>query len=186
VPVPVPTNIVSRKTHGAAGPFDIDLKAPAPGIECRTGGGTGDHTIVVTFAGPTTVVGDGSVKAKVTSGAGQVGSGGIANGNAVTTSGNTVTVSLTNVANAQRLAITLYGVNDSTLSGDVVVPLNTLLGDVNGNSSVTGTDVAQTKANSGLPVGASNFRSDVIVSGAINATDVAVVKSASGTVLPTP
>ena len=30
IPVPTPTAIVSRKTHGAAGPFDIDLKAPAP------------------------------------------------------------------------------------------------------------------------------------------------------------
>ena len=99
IPVPTPTAIVSRKTHGAAGPFDIDLKAPAPGIECRTGGATGDHTIILTFATTITVNGNGSVKAQVTSGTGAVGSNGVANGNAVTASGTQVTVPLTNVTN---------------------------------------------------------------------------------------
>ena len=88
VPVPVPTSIVSRKTHGPAGDFDVDLKAPAPGIECRSGGATGDHTVVVTFAAPVTVSGNGTAKAQVTSGTGAVGSNGVANGNAVTVAGN--------------------------------------------------------------------------------------------------
>ena len=34
---PIPTSVVSRKTHGTAGDFDIDLPlAGNPGIECRT------------------------------------------------------------------------------------------------------------------------------------------------------
>ena len=38
---------VSRKTHGAAGPFDVPLPlSGAPGVECRSGGANGDHTIV--------------------------------------------------------------------------------------------------------------------------------------------
>src|SRR4029077_19043972 len=42
------TSVVSRKTHGTAGVFDINLPLTGePGVECRTSGG--NHTIVVTF-----------------------------------------------------------------------------------------------------------------------------------------
>jgi hypothetical protein len=184
IPVPTPTAIVSRKTHGAAGPFDIDLKAPAPGIECRTGGATGDHTLILTFATTTTVNGNGTVKAQVTSGTGAVGSNGVPNGNAVTTSGTQVTVSLTNVTNAQHLRVTIYGVNDGTRTGNVIVPLNVLFGDTSSNGSVNNSDVAQTKANSGMLVNASNFRTDVTANGSLNNSDVSAVKAASGTALP--
>ena len=184
VPVPVPTSIVSRKTHGVAGTFDIDLKPPAPGIECRTGGATADHTVVLTFAVPVTVIGNGTAKAQVTSGTGQVGTGGVANGNAVTVSGAVVTVPLTNVGNAQRLTIAIFGVNDGTISGDVVVPMSVLLGDTNGNGAVSASDIGQTKAQSGQVAIGANFRTDVNVSGAISAADIALVKSKSGTNLP--
>jgi hypothetical protein len=47
--------VVSRKTHGSAGDFDIDLLPPAPGIECREGQpSAGAHKIVFTFAVPVT------------------------------------------------------------------------------------------------------------------------------------
>jgi hypothetical protein len=49
---------------------------------------------------------------------------------------------------------------------------------------VNASDVGQTKANSGQPVDASNFRTDVMVSGSINGSDVALVKSKAGTFLP--
>ncbi len=184
IPVPTPTAIVSRKTHGAAGSFDIDLKAPAPAIECRTGGATGDHTIIVTFATTVTVNGNGTVKAQVTSGTGAVGSNGVPNGNAVTASGTQVTVPLTNVTNAQRLSVTIYGVNDGTRTGNVILPFNALFGDTTSNGTVNGSDVSQTKANSGLLVSASNFRTDVTANGSINGSDVSAVKAASGTALP--
>ena len=183
VPVPVPTSVVSRKTHGGAGTFDIDLKAPAPGIECRSGGTTGDHTMVVTFAAPVTVSGNGTAKGQVTTGTGAVGSAGTPNGNAVTVSGNQVTVQLTNIANAQELKVTLYGVNDGTNVGNVVIPMKVLLGDTSANGSVNGTDVNETKFNSGVAVSAANFRTDVVASGSINGTDVVTVKAASGTSL---
>jgi hypothetical protein len=44
------TKAVSRKVHGAAGTFDIDLPlAGTPGIECRSGGSNKDYQIIVTF-----------------------------------------------------------------------------------------------------------------------------------------
>src|ERR1700736_5637548 len=51
-----PTGAVSRKTHGTAGTFDINLPlGGTPGIECRTGSVSGSHQVVVTFAAPVTV-----------------------------------------------------------------------------------------------------------------------------------
>ena len=42
------TSAVSRKTHGAAGVFDIALPlSGTPGVECRSG--AGGHTLVFTF-----------------------------------------------------------------------------------------------------------------------------------------
>src|SRR5260370_41092160 len=48
---PILIGAVSRKNHGSAGPFDIDLLPPAPGIECRSGGFNGAFQIAGAFAG---------------------------------------------------------------------------------------------------------------------------------------
>jgi hypothetical protein len=61
-------------------------------------------------------------------------------------SGNTVTVPLTNVANAQTINVTLYSVNGVS---DVVIPMSVLAGDVNGNGVVNSTDVLLTKSRIG-------------------------------------
>lgn len=183
---PVPTAIVSRKTHGSAGAFNVDLKPPAAGIECRSGGPTGDHTVVVTFGLPISVAGNGTVKAQVTSGTGQVGNGGTANGNAVTVNGTTVTVPLTNVADAQRLIISLFGVSDGTKTGNVTVPMAVLVADTNADRNVDGTDVAQTKSKSGSSASAPGdaYRTDINTDGFVDGTDVSFVKSRSGGHLP--
>jgi photosystem II stability/assembly factor-like uncharacterized protein len=171
---------VSRKTHGAAGAFDVNLPLTGtPGIECRGGSATSDYTMVVTFSDNVTVT--GSPQAQVTSGVGSVGSGGVSNGGMVTSNGNNVTIPLTNVANAQRINVTLYSVNGG---GNIIIPMGVLLGDTTGNGSVNATDVSQTKLKSGQAVNATNFRNDVTVSNSINATDVSQVKLKSGTALP--
>jgi hypothetical protein len=43
----------SRKIHGGAGAFEIDLPlSGSPGIECRGGGGLGNHQVAFTFGAP--------------------------------------------------------------------------------------------------------------------------------------
>jgi hypothetical protein len=177
---PIVQSAVSRKTHGNAGTFDVNLPlSGTPGIECRRGGATNDYTIVVTFLANVSV--SGNPQATITSGEGRIGSGGAGNGGAVVTSGNIVTIPLTNIANAQSISVTLNNVNGST---NVTMPMRILIGDVNGNGSVNATDVTQTKINSGQTTDATNFRSDVNASSAINASDVSMVKSMVGTAAP--
>ena len=159
--------------HGAAGTFDINLPIVAlggdVGIECRTGA-AGQYQIVATFSGPVTV---GSVS--VTSGTGAA---------TFSVSGAVVTINLTGVTNAQRLGVTLSNVTVGAHNGYITIPMGVLTGDTSGNASVTGTDVSQTKLQSGVAVGAANFREDVVVNGAISGTDVSAVKLKSGTALP--
>ena len=168
---PQPATAFSRKTHGGAGTFDIDLTPNGtPGIECRSGGAGGVYQMIVQFANPVTVTG-----------ATLTGSGSVSG---FSVNGAAVTIDLTNIANAQTIVVKLTGVNDGALSGDVPVSMSVLLGDTNGNGSVNAGDVAQTKGQSGQPVTAANFREDVNANGSINAGDVALAKSKSGTVLP--
>src|ERR1041384_4273235 len=145
--VPSATSIVSRKTHGAAGTFDVDLPLTGtPGIECRTGGATNDYTMVVTFS--TNVSVTGSPQAELTMGSGCVGVAGSCNGT-VTVSGNIVTVPLTNITDAQTINVRINGVlsasNAELPQADVDIPMTIRIGDVNANGAVNATDVAQTK-----------------------------------------
>jgi hypothetical protein len=164
-----PILAVSRKTHGSAGDFDIDLPLSGPeGIECRTGGPNGNHTIVVTFAGPITV---GSATC---------------GGQAATKSanGSVITVNCTGVPNAQDIAITLNNVSDGTNIGNVSIPMGVLAGDTTNNRAVNSSDISQTQSQSGQSVTVSNFREDVTVNGLINSSDISFVQARSGTGLP--
>jgi hypothetical protein len=170
---PVPTSAVSRKTHGAAGAFDVDLLS-GPGIESRNGTPSGnDFTVVVTFASSVTLSG-----AIVTS------SDNMATADPPGVSGGTVMVDLHNVSNAQRINVILINVNDGMRSGDVSIPMAILIGDANASAGVSAADIAQTKAQSGQAATGTNFRTDVNVSGGISAADIGLVKSKSGTTLP--
>ena len=166
------TKAVSRKIHGAVGSFEIDLPfARPPGIECRSGGSGRDHQIVVTFLDNVTYR-----TAIVVSGMGSVAS---SSGSGT----NTVTINLTNVANAQTIQVVLVDVNNGTTSESFLISMSVLLGDVSGNGSVNGSDITLVKHTS-QAVGASNFRNDVIPNGALNSSDVSTVKFNSGTALP--
>jgi hypothetical protein len=178
-----PVSAVSQKTHGGAGVFRVTLPLTGPvGIECRSGGATNDHQLILTFPTPVTI--NGAPQAHVTTGTGQVGSAGSSNGGVASVTGGVVTVPLTNVSNAQRIAVTLSSVSDGTNTNNVVIPMSVLLGDTTANGAVNSSDIAQTQSQSGQPVNSSNFREDVTVNGSINSSDVALVQSQSGTALP--
>jgi hypothetical protein len=169
-----PTGVVSRKMHGAAGPFDVALPLEgAPGIECRSGGFGGDYQIVFTF--PSTV---SLNAAAVMPEAGK--SGSLAGQPIVSEDGRTITLNLTNISDLQTVVINLSGVNNGTNFNDVSVPMRVLVGDTNASGSVTASDIGQTKSRVGQTVAQTTFRSDVVANGAINTSDIALVKSRSG------
>ncbi|MGH7938883.1 MAG: hypothetical protein ACRD5Z_25600 [Bryobacteraceae bacterium] len=165
---------VSRKTHGSAGDFDIALPLSGdPGVECRRGTVAGEHTLVFTFSND------------VVSGNASVAGGGQVAGSPVF-SGNTMTVNLSGVPNATQITVTLTDVMDSSAQKlpDTTVSMKALLGDIDGNSSVSSNDVGRVKSQVSNDVTADNFRADVIANGLINSTDVSAVKAQSGTGLP--
>jgi subtilisin family serine protease len=171
--LPELTTAVSRKMHGAAGTFDINLpQFGQPGVECRSTGG--NYTQVFTFN--TNVV---SGSAAVTGGTGTVSGSPIF-------SANTMTVNLTGVVDVQKITVTLTNVTDP--NGHVLpqtsVSMNVLIGDVNGNKTVNATDVALVKSQVGQAVTGSNFREDVNDDGSISASDVALTKSHVGDGVP--
>jgi hypothetical protein len=159
-PPPTPTSVVSRKTHGSAGTFDIDLPLSGdPGIECRSGGANGEHDVVFAFAGPVPIAFASC------------------NGTPATTSssGNETTVHCTGISNTQSVAVSLGGIS---------VSMDVLLGDVTANKTVSNTDVASVKAHVAASVTSSNFRNDVSANGIISNTDVSTTKAQVGTSLP--
>jgi hypothetical protein len=161
--------VVSRKIHGTAGTFDINL---ALGVECRDGGPANDYQIVFTFPSSVTF-GSASVTAGVGLVSGSSGSG--------TT---TAIVNLTGVANAQRITVTLSNVNNGTDAGDIAVQVGVLAGDTNGDGFVNAADSLQTRDRSGQATDGSNFRFDVNADGLVNSGDTLAVRTRAGTSLP--
>ena len=169
VTAPTPTSVVSRKLHSGL-PFDVPLPLTgSSGIESRSGGATNDYQVVFTFANSVTFT-----SAALTAGAGSVS----------TSSGSgtaTVTVNLTGVTNAQRITVTLQGVNGI---GDVGAQMGVLVGDTNGDGFVNAGDSLQTRSRSGQGADSINFRCDVNTDGTVNSGDTTAVRSRSGTFLP--
>jgi len=165
-------NAVSRKVHGGAGAFDVDL---ALANECRSGGTNGDYTVVFNFTNPLNSVGGVSVTGTAS-----------VKSNAVGADPHQYIVELTGVANAQTLTINLNDVADANgnFSATVSVPMRVLIGDMNSNGLVNSTDTSLVQAQSGQPVTSSNFRMDVNANGLITSTDASIVQSHSGTGLP--
>jgi len=164
-----PAKAVSRKTHGAAGNFDIDLLTGTPAIECRTGGTNKDYQIVLTF--PVAVTFGG---ASVTPGSG--GTASLAGPAITSPDGKEITVNLTNVSNVQTITVTLTGLNDGTNTYDVSVQMGVLIGDVNASGVVTSGDANLCKAQALQPVTSTNFRNDINASGSITTGDVNIIK----------
>jgi hypothetical protein len=175
-------SVVSRKTHGAAGTFDIDLPhTGSPGIECRTGQpASGNHTMVFTFANPLA----GVAGASVTNGTASISS------SAISPNGFEYVVNLAGVTNAQRLTVTLTGISDTAGGFTATLPstMGVLLGDVNASGRVDGTDVSLVRQDNFQPLTSEpanpTFRADINVSGRIDGTDVSLARQQNFTVLP--
>lgn len=167
-------NVVSRKTHGVAGTFDLDLDTTqaiggAITVEPRLLGN--GHTLVYQF----NVSATGPASAALSPPAA---------GSAVVSavSGNKVSVTLTGIADHQRVTVTLAGVD----VGAAVFPvsLGFLVGDFNSSRTVKASDISAAKAHLGQPASAGNFRFDVNASGLIDQADIGIVKQRAGQLLP--
>ena len=171
------SSVWSRKTHGAAGDFDLLLTGAVgiPTVEPRGPSAT-TNAIVFRFA------------QAVTSGIATV-TEGVATAGTPTFSGTDMIVPLSAVSNAQYVTLSVSGVHSQVggiTDGGGTIRIGMLVGDVGGNRSVNVNDILQVKGQSGQPLGPTNFQFDLGVNGTINVNDILKVKGASGTSLPTP
>ena len=176
---PLPTlalsGVVSRKTHGAAGSFDIVINSATLiggliDIEPRAIGS--GHTLVFTFNNPITAAGSVSVTDAASMPVGSA---------SAMRSGNDVVVTLAGTPDNQRVTVTLTNVNGTV--PPITASLGFLIGDVNNTRSVNASDINGVKARSGKPTDVSNFRFDLNSSGDITSSDISAVKARSGATL---
>jgi FG-GAP-like repeat len=168
--------VVSRKVHGSAGTFDVDL-TNGHGVECRSGGTSGNYMLLFTFANPLTSVGG----ANVTSGTGSV-----ATSSTDSTDAHKYIVNLTGVTNAQIITVSLTNVGDSAgnFSSAVSAQMGVLLGDVNASGVVDGNDVSAVQSRTRQSVNNTNFHYDVNTTGLIDGNDVSITQGQTRTSLP--
>jgi hypothetical protein len=166
-------SVASRKQHGSAGTFDVPLPGgDTPGIEPRSGGPSGEYTMIFTFSQPAVTCGLVSVLG----------------GNASVSIGSDpheCVVQLTGVPNGEYITVTLANVVDE-LSGVGTVSgiMGVLLGDVNATGRVDAADVSVVRQQTLQPVTPSNFRADVNASGRIDAADVSIARQQTLNALP--
>ena len=162
---PVITAAVSRKTHGQAGTFDIDVLAGER--ENRTNGLT---QLVVTF--DQEVVESGSPA--VTTSSGTVDN--------VTINANVVTIGMSGGDLHGLVTISFPGLADATGECPVTGTVNAhvKLGDVNNDGQVSTTDMVLVRNNMGQPVTSANFKADLNHDGQVSTTDMVTVRSNLG------
>lgn len=167
--------VVSRKTHGNAGTFDIEIDRDAPvssrfTVEPRRDP-TDLHRLFFTFNEPVTRLGGLTIRDKLQNPVGHA---------TYQLQGNVVRLTLDCIPYESRLTIRLIDVNGPQ---DFSVSMGFLAGDVSGNGSVTVSDYLAARARAGQ-VNGNNFRADVNVSGSIDAIDQKTICARSGSSLP--
>jgi uncharacterized protein (DUF1800 family) len=171
------SGVVSRKIHGAAGPFDLPIDtSPAINgnisIEPRAIGA--GHLIVFKFSESVNAPGTVSV----------IDTGGLPIGNATSVaSGPEVRVNLANVPDRRRVTVTLSGVTGASGMLNATASLGFLIGDFNNSASVTAQDTSAVKVRAGHIADANTFRYDISVTGQVTAAAIAAVKSRVGITL---
>lgn len=157
---------VSRKAHGTAGTFDVDICAGS--VECRVAGPT---LVQVTFDRPIVLVTGTPADVVVSSGTVT---------GVLQTGPNTIDVSLSNVANATAMTMTFPGVADGanpTCTSLGSLCLRVLLGDVTSDGTVNIFDLLAVRNNLTKPVNTTTFRNDLDANGVINIFDLLTVRN---------
>ena len=168
--------VVSRKSPGAAGSFDIPLPLQGGlGVECRSGGPGENYTMIFSFEHSVVSVAD----VDMTGGNGTISS------TAIGPNSNQFTVNLSSVASQQVVEITLTNVVDSAGNtiGTVQAAMGVLIGDSTNDQTVNSGDAQVTRNRSGQLTNGGNFRSDVNADGTINSGDAFVVRARSGNMI---
>ena len=174
---PAAGTLALSSAESVKGGFAIDLPlGGTPGVESRSGGAQGSYTIEFTFNNNLTSVGS------VTTSCGTVTSSMIDSSDPHRYIVNLAAVS----CNAQDVTITLTSITDDQANtlASASVTVGLLLGDVDGDGTVTTTDFNLTKSDNGQSTDATNFREDVKVNGRIDRNDATTVRQQVGTSLP--
>lgn len=175
--VPQLTSVVSTKSHGPGGDFDIYLPLSlSHGVECRSDS-SGNYKLVFTFLDDLTSV----IGATVTHGSGIVSASRID-----PSDDHNYIVELGGVGNAQTVEVSLSSVVDAAgnSSASISASMSVLIGDVNGTGLVDSGDVFLVRQQTDQAVNASNFRDDVNASGIIDSGDVFATRQQTGRSLP--
>jgi len=168
--------VQSRKTHAAAGDFDIPITTGVPiggavTVESRAIGA--GHRIVFQFNIPITATGTATAIDSMSMSIGSV---------SAMISGNDVIVTLTGIPDNRRVTVSLANVNG--LSVDATASIGFLVGDGNSSRGVDALDIIAVRTRSGQSANATNFRFDFNASGGIDALDIIAARTRSGLVLP--
>ena len=167
-------DVVSRKLHAGAGGFEISIDTTQPfggpvTVEPRFIGS--GHTLVYQFNAPVSLPATVSVTPP-----------GAATATVVAAAGNKLTVSLTGVADNQRITVSLSDINGG--AAEFPVSAGFLVGDFNNTRAVTASDISGARARIGSVINTANFRFDVNLTGTIDQADISAARRRSGLVLP--
>ncbi len=160
--------VASRKSHGAAGTFDIAIDPNAPiggavSVEPRAIGG-GHH---IAFQFNATVASSVSV--------GAMDDAGMPVALTPLNSANEVIATLAAVPDNKRVTVSVPTVNGATVNASASILF--MLGDVDKSRARNAVDASGVKARSGQTTHAGNFGFDLNSSGTITAADIAAVKA---------
>jgi predicted outer membrane repeat protein len=165
------TGAASRKTHGSSGNFELPLILDPAGsgtVEPRTDGPT---TLILTFS-DNVVASDGTIDGNEFA---------IMNASfaGASSTGNQITLNLTNVIDQSVVSVALSGIesNEGTaLSGDNDVEIRALLGDANQDRIVDRADIASLRAHRNQNVDEDNFVLDLDLNGTVGPHDGRIVR----------
>ncbi|HEY2714541.1 MAG TPA: hypothetical protein VGI60_18675 [Chthoniobacterales bacterium] len=174
---PAGSTLSLTSAQSVKGGFGIDLPLSGPpGVEDRFGGSKNQFTLYFNFSNTLASVGS------VTTNCGSVASGKID-----PTDAHRVIVNLRNVTcNEQDVTVGLNNVVDtqSNILPSAQAVMGLLLGDVDGDGTVTMADADIARADQGQTTDSSNFRVDINVNGIIDLPDAKTVRRQIGTSLP--